>query len=169
MSEIPQFDPNESCPSPKSLQYFQNLMEDYEGLIVERELLRNMKISDIEARIGGKIDEFSYQVLKLLFPDGLSDEDKDDEVKDREKKIESEIFGNTLREKRREYLKSHPDEEIGKGADKGVSTYDGRFIPIATYLKMTMRERFAEIMGPRCCHWEEVPGFGTSDENAPVD
>ena len=129
---------------PEGLLFFlKNLSEaDYKKMTDE---LEGLEYDNLTERFGYALNDFSYGFLSFLFPDGS----EDPKVVD------------VLRKKRKEFLIDHPEQELSKGAASGIIAYDGRFIPQETWDKLTLPQRFNDLVGPTCFHYEtNVPGYG---------
>ena len=108
--------------------------------------VENLSLPELNARLGVKFEDLSYNDMRAVLPDGSEDEQV------------SDIFRN----KREEYITEHPEEMQGKGAAEGVIGYDGRFIPLSDWETLTPDDKFAILVGMTCFHYNSdmASGFG---------
>ena len=107
--------------------------------------LEKLGLAELTEFFGGSIEELSYELLRIILPSGSDDEE----------------VATILREKRKMYLKSHPNEILASKARRGVIAYDGRFMPEAEWKALPLNERLAVTVGPTCSHYAgHVPGYG---------
>ncbi|KKT35847.1 MAG: hypothetical protein UX12_C0020G0003 [Candidatus Collierbacteria bacterium GW2011_GWC1_45_47] len=131
-------------------KYTDKLRQEKTDLLAEVDRLSEMNLENLTQHIGGNVNELPYEFLQTIFIDGSDDP----------------RVADILREKRGEYLKSHPEKQVAKGASEGIIAHDGRFIPKALWDTATDSEKRGVMVGSTCFHYNsETPGMGSSPED----
>jgi hypothetical protein len=129
-------------------EYVNGILKDSGKLREEVEGLIGMGMEGVNKRLGVDMNKLPYEILRVLFPDGSD---------------HAEV-GKILSKKREEYLKTHPEEQVAKGASKGVITCDGMFVSQDRWDQATPAERRTILVGRTCFHWNsDTPGMGDDD------
>lgn len=133
------------------VKYANKLREDETDLLKEVDDLSKMTQDQVNKHIGGNFQELPYEFLDTMFIGGTDDE-----------RVAAE-----LRKKREIYLKTHPEKSRGvSGIDKGIVTFDGRFIPQKTWVTATDSEKRGALVGSTCFHYNsDTPGMDSSPED----
>ena len=126
--------------------YTDRLISGKVDMANELRKLSELGVNRLNQRLNGDINDLQYCFLRTLFPDGSEDEE----------------VANILRKKRTEYLKTHPEERIARGASVGIIGFDGRFYTMEQYEGMTDSEKRGVFVGSTCFHYNsETPGMGS--------
>lgn len=131
--------------------YVGKLLNSQKDLAQEVKDVSEMKYEDLSKHIGGRIDELPYEVLGTLLKEGSDDEN----------------VASMLREKREEYVKTHPEAYKGVlGASEGIIMHDGRVISQKDLASASESEKRAIFVGSTCFHYNSgTPGMDSNPKD----
>lgn len=132
-------------------EYTKRLADTNKDLLDEVKELASMKLEDVKKHIGGNPEELPYEFLDTMLITGSDDEE----------------MALILRSKREKFVHRHPDQSRGvPGIEKGISTFDGRFIPQKTWVTASDSEKRGALVGSTCFHYNsDTPGMGSDPKD----
>ena len=119
-----------------------------DACLEEIKSLATMNLNEVNGLLGGEVRDLPYEMLCTMFIEGTADEQ----------------IASTLRAKREDYLKRHPNlRSSDPDAGRGVIAYDGRFISWKDWESATDSEKRAIMVGSTCFHYNsDTPGMSSS-------
>lgn len=129
-------------------KYTSGLLKRKVDLLREVDELSKLNPGKLRGHLGGNIEELPYEVLETLFIGGSDNGD----------------VAALLRKKREEYVRLHPEKSRGaQGADQGIITFNGRFIPQLMWSSASDSEKRGALVGSTCFHYNsDTPGMGSN-------